>query len=184
MAFNAECQGLLNYYELAQNVAKRLAYVRYTFKQSLVKTLANKHKKKTSWVYRHYTHKSEDGLKVIRVVVPRQEPKKPLVATFGAKPIRYVQKTILKDTIPHTYLARVELVQRLLAEQCELCGSTENIEVHHVRRLIDIKRNYRSQKQKPEWATVMIGRNRKTLVVCRECHDNIHRGTYDGPKLT
>jgi len=184
MAFNAECQGLLNYYELAQNVAKRLAYVRYTFKQSLVKTLANKHKQKTSWVYRRYTHKNEDGRKVIRVVIPRQEPQKPLVATFGAKPICYVQKTILKDTIPHTYLARVELVQRLLAEQCELCGSTENIEVHHVRRLIDIKRKYRSQKQKPEWATVMIGRNRKTLVVCRDCHRNIHRGTYSGPKLT
>jgi group II intron reverse transcriptase/maturase len=183
LAFNAECQGLLNYYILAQNVFKRLAYVQYTFKQSLVKTLANKHKKNATWVYRRYTHKGEDGRKVIRVVIPREEPRKPLVATFGAKPIRYVKETIIKDTMPHHYLPRVELVKRLLAGRCELCGSTNDIEVHHVRRLVDVKRKYR-RKQKPEWVAKMIGRNRKTLVVCQVCHDNIHRGTYDGPKLT
>jgi hypothetical protein len=29
----------------------------------------------------------------------------------------------------------------------------------------------------------MISRNRKTIVVCQECHHKIHVGTYDGPKL-
>jgi hypothetical protein len=181
--FNAEYQGLLNYYALAYNVANRLNFVRYIFKQSLVKTLACKHKKKSSWVYRRFSYIGEEGRKVIRVVVPRQHPKKPLVATFGAKPIRYFQKAILIDTIPTSYLPRVELVQRLLAEQCELCDSTKDIEVHHVRKLADVRQKYR-RKQKPEWAAVMIGRNRKTLVVCQDCHRKIHRGIYDGRKLT
>jgi hypothetical protein len=108
-AFNVECQGLLNYYILAQNAHKRLAPVRYVFWQSLGKTLAAKHKKKTTWVYRRYTGKLENGRKVIRVVIPREGPQKPLVATFGAKPIRYVKTTTFKDEIPHRFYKKTEL---------------------------------------------------------------------------
>jgi group II intron reverse transcriptase/maturase len=181
--FNTECQGLLNYYILAQNVHKRLAPVRYAYQQSLIKTIAAKHKRKSSWVYRRYIRRLEDGRKVIQVVVPREEPKKPLVATFGAKPIRYVKTAILKDEVPRLYFRRTELVQRLLADKCELCSSTENIEVHHVRKLADIKQKYKGRKLPPKLVVFMICRNRKTVVVCRECHHKIHAGTYDGSKL-
>ncbi|MCI0561962.1 MAG: reverse transcriptase domain-containing protein [Nitrososphaera sp.] len=182
-AFNVECQGLLNYYILAQNVHKRLAVVRYVFWQSLGKTLAAKHKRKTTWVYRRYTGKLENGRKVIRVVIPREEPKKPLVATFGAKPIRYVKSAVINDEIPRPFYKATELVQRLLANQCELCRSTKDVEVHHVRKLADIRRKYKGRKQPPQWAIFMMSRNRKTIVVCRDCHHKIHAGTYDGSKL-
>ena len=33
----------------------------------------------------------------------------------------------------------------------------------------------------PTWAQVMAARNRKTLVVCRECHVAIHNGTINKP---
>ncbi len=181
--FNIECQGLLNYYILAQNVHKRLAPVRYAYLQSLVKTIAAKHKKKSSWVYRRYIGKLEDGRKVIRVVIPREKPKKPLIATFGAKPICYAKKAMLKDEIPRPHFTRTELVQRLLANKCELCESIQNIEVHHVHKLANIKRKYKGQRQPPDWVIFMISRNRKTVVVCRECHHKIHRGAYDGSKL-
>jgi group II intron reverse transcriptase/maturase len=181
--FNTECQGLLNYYIMAQNVHKRLAPVRYAFRQSLVKTLAAKHKKQSTWVYRHYMGKLENGRKVIRVVIPRKEPKKPLVATFGAKPIRYVKTAVINDVIPRSFYKKTELVQRLLANQCELCHSTEDVEVHHVRKLADIRRKYKGRKQPPQWVVFMMSRNRKTIVVCQECHHKIHAGTYDGPKL-
>jgi group II intron reverse transcriptase/maturase len=182
-AFNVECQGLLNYYILAQNVHKRLAVVRYVFWQSLAKTLAAKHKKKSTWVYRRYTGKLENGRKVIRVIIPREEPKKPLVATFGAKPIRYVKSAVINDEIPRPFYKKAELVQRLLANQCELCRSTKDVEVHHVRKLADIRRKYKGRKHPPQWVVFMMSRNRKTIVVCRECHHKIHTGTYDGPKL-
>jgi hypothetical protein len=181
--FNTECQGLLNYYIMAPNVHKRLAPVRFAFRQTLVKTLAAKHKKESTWVYRHYAGKLDDGRKVIRVVIPRQEPKKPLVATFGVKPIRYVKTAVINDVIPRPFYKKTELVQRLLANQCELCHSTEAIEVHHVRKLADIRRKYQGRKQPPEWVVFMMSRNRKTIVVCQECHHKIHAGTYDGPKL-
>lgn len=74
-------------------------------------------------------------------------------------------------------------MQRLLANQCELCHATENVEVHHVYKLADIKRKYQGRKQPPQWVVFMMSRNRKTIVVCQECHHEIHAGTYDGPKL-
>ncbi len=63
---------------------------------------------------------------------------------------------------------------RVLADYCELCGSTECVEVHHIRKLADLKGPGR--KEKPEWMKRMAARRRKTLVVCRQCHENIHAG--------
>ena len=76
---------------------------------------------------------------------------------------------------------RVELVKRLLAQQCEICESEENIEVHHIRKLADLK--CYGQSDKPEWVEIMSARRRKTLVLCSKCHHDIHKGEYDGKKL-
>jgi hypothetical protein len=65
-------------------------------------------------------------------------------------------------------------VQRLLADTCELCGSTEQVEVHHVRALKDL--NPKGRSHLPEWAMRMAARRRKTLIVCRDCHENVHAG--------
>ncbi len=70
--------------------------------------------------------------------------------------------------------ARTELVQRLLADTCEMCGSHTDIEVHHIRALKDLKRYGRPEK--PAWVKTMAARHRKTLVVCRSCHEDIHHG--------
>ncbi|MGH2749414.1 MAG: maturase, partial [Actinomycetota bacterium] len=64
--------------------------------------------------------------------------------------------------------------ERLLANTCELCGSQENVQVHHVRGLKDLHRKGRGEK--PRWVKVMAARRRKTLVVCESCHDDIHAG--------
>ena len=51
------------------------------------------------------------------------------------------------------YGGRTELVKRLLADTCELCGSKENIEVHHIRKLADVKN--KGLLNAPTWAQVM-----------------------------
>jgi group II intron reverse transcriptase/maturase len=182
LTFNVEFQGLLNYYALAHNVAKRLSLVRYTCLQSLVKTLAAKYRRPTSWVYRSYTRKLENGRKVIAVIVPRDPPKKPLVSIFGAHSLARDANIVIKDQTPRMYLQRTELIQRLLSSKCELCGATESIEVHHVRKLKDVRKKYRGQEP-PPWAAFILGKRRKTVAVCQLCHHSIHAGTYDGPRL-
>ena len=89
------------------------------------------------------------------------------------------RKAIIEDKPYKVYGGRTELVKRLLADTCELCGSKENIEVHHIRKLADVKN--KGLLNAPTWAQVMAARNRKTLVVCRECHVAIHNGTLNKP---
>jgi len=155
-AFNTEFQGLANYYLLAEDVAKRLYPVRYAYMQSLVKTLAHKHKQKPTWVYRQFAAKFETGMTGIEVSVIREEPRKPLVARFGAVPVRRKKTATIKDVKSATNYSNNELIQRLLANECELCGSHENIEVHHVRKLADVKKRYRGRKEPPAWALFMM----------------------------
>jgi group II intron reverse transcriptase/maturase len=174
--YQAEYRGLVQYYLLAQNVAWlwRLHWVMQT---SLLKTLAAKHKasvKKMLRKYRATTPTPSGPMRCLEVVVER-EGKKPLVARFGGIPLRRQTAAALIDRDPpHVYFRRNELIKRLLAGACELCGATDNCEVHHVRKLADLKPKGRAEK--PLWVRVMASRRRKTLVVCRCCHEAIHAG--------
>ena len=116
------------------------------------------------------------------VEIPR-ENRRPLIAKFGAQPIRYDKWAVIQDTKSRLLTQRNEMVRRLLANQCELCGLTEDIEVHHIRKLKDLRRRYAGRPAPPTWAVRMMEMRRKTLVVCKQCHQVIHAGTYDGPKL-
>jgi hypothetical protein len=75
---------------------------------------------------------------------------------------------------PQVYFRRNELIKRLLADACERCASTTDWEVHHVRKLADLKLKGRGEQ--PLWIRVMASRRRKTLVVCRRCPEAIHAG--------
>lgn len=72
--------------------------------------------------------------------------------------------------------------QRLnLVDELKL-GATNNIEVHHIRKLADVAQKGKSER--PDWMKKMAARRRKTLVVCLECHHKIQYGRYDGKALS
>jgi hypothetical protein len=76
------------------------------------------------------------------------------------------------STVNHTARSTPkQLIGRLLKGRCEICASTDTIEVHHVRRLADLATAGTAQ---PAWAKIMANKRRKTLVVCDACHDHIH----------
>ena len=105
----------------------------------------------------------------LRVLVDRGVTKKALVAQFGAIPLRRQRNVVLNDGPPKINIdRRNELLTRLLADTCELCGSEQDCEVHHIRKLADLKR--KGQAEKPVWVQIMAARRRKTLVVCHACH--------------
>lgn len=64
------------------------------------------------------------------------------------------------------------MVTRLLKGRCELCQRTDNIQVYHVRALAELNRYAHPQ---PDWVQVMAKRRRKSLAICGDCHDLIHR---------
>lgn len=183
LTYGLEFQGLVNYYTMAYDVSKRLGPLKYIYETSLVKTLANKHKRRTRWVYKKY-RRTVNGIKAIVVEVQRKG-RKPLVAWFGAKPIRYDKKARIEDArVRQVPFGRSELIDRLMAEECELCGRrTNDLRGHHIRKLSDLKRQYAGRRNPPEWVKRMIALRRKVLIVCAQCHQDIHTGSYDGPKL-
>lgn len=114
-------------------------------------------------------------MKCLKVTVERAEGKKPLVAYFGGIPLRRQKEGVLYEQAPRMVDGtRSELVKRLLADTCEMCGSSEHIEVHHIRKLADL--NVEGRPEKPAWVKRMAARRRKTLVVCQDCHDALHAG--------
>jgi hypothetical protein len=178
--YQAEYRGLVEYYLLAINVCW-LHKLHWVMQASLLRTLARKHRSslKAMWEkYRATTETPYGTLSCLQVVVERANGKKPLVAQFGGIPLKRQERAILTDLDPVFSQKRGhepnDLVKRLLAEKCELCGSRTNIEVHHIRKLADL--HEKGRKEKPRWVQKMAQRRRKTLVVCTTCHDNIHRG--------
>ncbi|HEM2719309.1 TPA: reverse transcriptase, partial [Streptococcus suis] len=141
--YQQEYRGLVQYYILAQNLSW-FSKVYWYMETSLLKTLAFKHKSSINKMLAKYktTTTSTNGRTVpcLQVVVPRED-KPPLVATWGGISLSYKKKAVIEDAPYQVYGGRTELIKRLLANKCELCGSEENIEVHHIRKLADLNKH-------------------------------------------
>lgn len=171
--YGDEYRGLVEYYLLAGDV-HRLSRVRWVMETSLLKTLACKHGSTVSKMAARFktTVKTPYGPRICFQASVERDGRSPLVARFGGIPLRRKKNAVLTDRYPLPVTARrKELIVRLLAGKCEMCGLTGTVDVHHVRRLADLDRPGQPQ---PAWAQLMAKRRRKTLVVCPLCHDTIH----------
>jgi len=174
--YQLEFRGMAEYYRLAYNLGS-LQKVKWIMEYSLLKTLANKFRMPLPRVVKKYKAETVvDGkrYKVLQVSIPRPE-KKPLVATWGGVSLSWDSKATLEDQPPTVKRGHhSELVQRLLVGYCELCGATDNVEVHHVRAMKDL--HTYPGRGKPEWVKRMIVLKRKTMPLCRTCHQDVHAG--------
>ncbi|PAC96515.1 reverse transcriptase/maturase family protein [Bacillus paralicheniformis] len=169
--YNAEIRGLYNYYQLANNVYK-LSIFKYIMEYSLYKTLANKYKSSVKKIIKKFNINGHFGVRYDTANGKR-------VSYFykdGFKKKKLAYRSNKIDTIPaerNIIYSRTSLVKRLLAETCEWCG-TDNLplEIHHVRKLKDLK-------GKKRWEKRMIERNRKTMALCTKCHLDLHNGKLD-----
>ncbi len=182
--YQAEYRGIVQYYKMAFNLHK-MSHLKHTMEVSLVKTLAAKYKTSCHKIYKEYQTSIETTYgkrKVLQVIIKRKG-KNPLKTHFGGISLIWQKKTKLNDLKAGEIIwsTRTELIERLMADQCELCQSTKKVEVHHIRKIADIKKKGKEPRQ--NWEKRMIARNRKTLVVCRKCHTLIHTGKYDGQSL-
>ena len=143
---------------------------------SLLKTLAGKYDSSVSKMVRKYVATIDTPYgpcRCLQVSIDR-DSRKPLVATFGGIPLRRQKNAVTIDREPIPVPRRKELIHRLLAGRCELCGQADKVEVHQIRKLADLDRP--GQPSQPEWMRIMAKRRRKTLVVCGSCHASIHDG--------
>ena len=177
--YQTEFRGIAEYYKYAEDVHV-LGSLKYVMEQSLMKTLAHKLKTTVSAVYRkHRTTIMIEGQSYMVIRETIETEKGTRVFTWGGIPLKRHRGEITQpiDDQIHTFKwsDRSDLVTRLQKGRCELCDSDDNIEVHHIRKLKDLKIRWKGRKEKPEWVERMIALQRKTLVVCEECHQKIHR---------
>ena len=174
--YGAEYRGIVQYYLLAGDVY-RLDRLHWVLQTSLLKTLAGKHGSTVTKMARRYraTIETPHGpRKCLKASIQRGEGRKPLVATFGGIPLIRQKNAVLRDRAPvRDAVHGSELIRRLLTGRCELCGQTDKVQVHQIRKLADLDGPGQPQ---PEWMRIMARRRRKTLVVCGSCHAAIHPG--------
>jgi group II intron reverse transcriptase/maturase len=167
-AYNAEMRGFANYYALGNNFWD-MNKIMWIGRNSLLKTLAAKHKTSVNKIINRL--KTPNGL----ALTVRTKQNIRIFKIFSLKdinrePAKYKRIDVLPNTWQFTH-SRTELVQRLNARQCEYCGQQKGgLEVHHVRKLSDIKDG------KEWWQIMMSRKQRKTLVLCIQCHDRLHAG--------
>jgi len=182
--YQSVLRGLHNYYCMASNVSKRMSAIQWILQTSLLKTLASKLKRKLMQVKRMFKVPNQKPATYRKVV--ERPGKKPLVAEFGGLSLRRIPGGMGSDGFNYREewhrpaSNRAEVVQYLTHGVCAICGEKVQ-EMHHIRKLADIDRAGR--RPKAWWERIMSARRRKTLPVCRGCHDDIHAGRYDGPPL-
>ena len=174
--YNTEIRGLFQYYKLAHDYSRTFWRFYYLADYSCRKTLANKHKSSVKKISKAYVKRGPKGDKRLTVFVERNGR-----TYLLAKPndidrtYKYWEKNGDDndyDTITEFFAGRNDLTKRRKKEICESCGvKTAFVEEHHVRALKDIR------KSAKWWEREMIARNRKTLILCIPCHDQLHAGT-------
>jgi group II intron reverse transcriptase/maturase len=174
--YNAEVRGFLGYYTLADNLTKEAHRVLWLTTGSFFRTVAGKRQTTVKEVARSL--KRGPG-RYAMTVKPEGKPPKEyelLSSTRQLKKgvINYQQPDLKPNVLK--YKSRTELGKRLLAQQCEWCGTREGMmEVHHVRKLGNLT-------GKAAWERQMIQRRRKTMVLCEQCHDELHMGRLQASK--
>lgn len=170
--YNSVLLGTLNYYSFVDNRA-RLGWVQTILQHSAAMTLASKHRLKTRRaVFRKFgptlrvQEQRADGEVVTRSLA---------LQTLTRNPMRFLSGDGPKGDLTTPLLNRY--TRSHLGSPCCVCGETTGVEMHHLRHI-------RKSNQKLTGFNKLMGQlNRKQIPVCRNCHENIHGGRYDGISL-
>jgi group II intron reverse transcriptase/maturase len=180
-AYNSELRGLANYYMLAGNMKAAVGRLMWIAHDSLLRTISAKlrmtkmaliNRMRTSddeWVWKETAPSGKELSCRVFKLKHLSPPKGYKAVKELAKQTPDPDKIIQARSFANATTTRV---QRLDARKCEACGVEKPCEVHHVKRLQNVK----DKKSKTLWDYMVIARRRKTLVLCPECHDALHSG--------
>lgn len=163
--YNYQIQGFRNYYAIANNSALLNSF-KYIMEYSMYKTFAGKYKTSVKKILRKY---KKDKVFTIQYNNKKGELRTQTLYNKGFKRCKAIVDKQLDDITTINYITSTSLIDRLKAQRCEICGATEDLEMHHVRKLKDLDGKRFLEK-------MMIARRRKTLALCRSCHLKTHTG--------
>jgi len=171
--YNAIINGYLNYFSPVDNYFRFHQIVGYILRHSCAKTLARKFNLKTrAGAFKKFGKNLE-----VTITKKNQSRKYSLNIPESFKKIRVFKTKTVSVPDPLAVLNYKLESQMSLEEVCSVCGSDVKVEMHHVRHL------RKDSVVTPGFTCLMSALNRKQLPVCRACHIQIHKGTYDGLSL-
>jgi hypothetical protein len=173
-SYNAEIRGLYNYYSLAGNCSKKLHQFRHVMEYSLYKTFARKYRTSVRKICRRYR---KDGVFTVSYHNRKGQYRQTTFYDKGFTKTDFFTDSVI-DKIPNTNFTycKTGFIDRLRTNKCELCGATGELDMHHVRKLKDLKGKNESEK-------FMLARKRKTIAICPSCHVKIHSGKFQTDML-
>lgn len=163
--YNSEIRGFYNYYCIADNISSIGNSFKYIMEYSMYKTLGNKLRSPMSKVIKKYF---TGGKFVIPYKDNKGKEKYVVLYEDGFKrkpPTKFNDCDNLPHGMKH-YKPSHTLVERLMNEECELCGAYGPLTMHHIR-------NLKSASIDTEWGRKMLKMQRKTLAVCERCNQRI-----------
>jgi hypothetical protein len=170
--YNSILRGLLNYYRFVDNFAS-LCRIQYILRYSLAKTLAYKYRRSMRQIFRKHGRN-------LRFEWQLRNGKRKVVSfaentDWCVKTDAFVTHPVDPDLLGWQTQLRT---RSKLGFPCLTCGSSEQVEMHHVRHI------RKMGKRKPKgFQAVLRALNRKQIPVCKPCHTKIHTGEYDGIRL-
>lgn len=202
--FTSKLQGLINYYYPILTFTSDLSFIYYVLKYSCLKTIAHRMKISISKIYKKFGPNITMKKDIIKLEKKtNRKINKPKMIEFPSY-LQIMDKTgtrIAEDqkSLPIVYwkdltkpnYGFVNPFNQLdinvnvrtgskIYKHCCVCGvkngKNNPIQMHHIRHLKDSKIT--------GFAKIMKSLNRKRIPCCKRCHYNIHKGNYNGMKLT
>lgn len=175
--YNLVLRDIMNFYNMAEN-RYYLNETIYILEYSLAHTLAAKHRSTISKIFKKYGHpiKCKVNNKII-------EFDKPLSLTAEYLNNKYYRIDNVNAKVPfemrdpfHSLKYDLRVYNSILNKPCIICDSNQDVEMHHLRPLVDTK-------DKGTLIKLMSKIRRKVVPLCRPCHMKVHSGKYDGLSL-
>jgi group II intron reverse transcriptase/maturase len=162
--YNSKIRGTLNYYSCVHNRNELWSIVRILH-YSCALTLARKFKLKSlkkafSNFGKDLKFVNEKGKKY-SIFRPNNLRMLPIDKRFNTKMNKNIDE-LLRQTWSNS------LTRSQFDEACAICGTTENLEIHHIRSVKNVRVKTRTYAQ---W---IGGFERKTIPLCKEHHINYH----------
>jgi group II intron reverse transcriptase/maturase len=169
--YQSTIRGIANYYGFVHNI-ETLNFIHYLLFMSLCKTLAQKLKTVKRKIMTKYGGKT--------LTIEGRGNAKPIVITSCGGYTRDLERfniNMTDDVIHFPGFHQNNTASWLKLNKCCLCKKEGYIEMHHVRHIRKIGASVKG------FDLVLQKLNRKQIPVCLKCHQDIHKGLYDGANL-
>ena len=172
--YNGIMRGIQNYYRFTDNF-RQLSRIQYILHDSLARTLAAKYKRSKGHIFKRFG-------KNLTIPVKGKEGKRDRDVSLYLNHDWTKQRNGFQIGDTKVDFLRWNIKMRTrskLGKACCVCNDPQHVEMHHVRHI------RKTGARKPTgFNTILRALNRKQLPVCTSCHRKIHRGEYDGMRLS